>query len=321
MKKSRIIVPAMAVIAFSTAASIAGSVAWFTASRTVTISGGSYAVVKTTTNLTAELSAGIATSVNLSDASKIDFSGKLTDSSFNHDLTSGKKFYIPNGAGDAIAREVTLAEAEADAEHDYENTMVRGVIPQEAPAADIVVYTAATFKIKFTMDFGSGSPDVALFLNCAASKSKFTTDGTALTAKGFRMAFVPTAIDSVSESVGYSKVLAGLQTEFDPEDSSKRNIKYVSGMGNISGTAYGAGELMDANYHTALPASPVATATATARNDYLGTFKNNASLKASITFTVVAWFEGTDPEIKNRNLATEYQTVAASLVFDAIDLA
>ena len=55
MKKTRIIAPALAIIAFSTAASIAGSVAWFTASRQVTINAGSYAVVKTNSDLTVEL--------------------------------------------------------------------------------------------------------------------------------------------------------------------------------------------------------------------------------------------------------------------------
>lgn len=320
MKKSRIIVPAMAVIAFSTAASIAGSVAWFTASRTVTISGGTYAVVKTTTNLTAELSAGIGTAVNATDGTKIDFSGKLTDASFNHDLTSGKKFYVPNGAGTAIEKEITLADAEADP-----TKMVRATIHETS--GDVTVYTAATFKITFKMDFGSGSPNVALFLNCGVNKSKFATDGTAYTAKGFRMAFVPTATDSTSGSVGVSKVLAGLQSELDDPaaESPVTQIKYVSGVDNFSGTEYAPGTLMDSTYvgsaGAALPSSPVASATATARKDYLGTFKNNTSLKASITFTVVAWFEGTDPEIKNRDLASQYQAVASTLVFDAIDLA
>ena len=222
MKKSRIIVPAMAVIAFSTAASIAGSVAWFTASRTVTISGGTYAVVKTTTNLTAELSAGIGTAVNATDGTKIDFSGKLTDASFNHDLTSGKKFYVPNGAGTAIEKEITLADAEA-----APTKMVRATIHETS--GDVTVYTAATFKITFKMDFGSGSPNVALFLNCGVNKSKFATDGTAYTAKGFRMAFVPTATDSTSGSVGVSKVLAGLQSELDDPsaESPVTQIKYV----------------------------------------------------------------------------------------------
>ena len=61
MKKSKIIVPALAIIAFSTAASIAGSVAWFTASRTVSISGGEYSVVKLTSDLKCTLTAGVGT--------------------------------------------------------------------------------------------------------------------------------------------------------------------------------------------------------------------------------------------------------------------
>ena len=100
MKKSRIIVPGMAVIAFSTAAAIAGSVAWFTASRTVTISAGSYAVVKTTTNLEVELFDGVGTTVTNSDDNySVTFGGKLTDASFNH--LQGNIFR-PDGTGKAI---------------------------------------------------------------------------------------------------------------------------------------------------------------------------------------------------------------------------
>ena len=319
MKKSRVIVPAMAVIAFSTAASIAGSVAWFTASRTVTISGGTYSVVKTTTNLDATLSAGIGTEVDSLDATKINFTGKLTDSSFNHDL-SVLSFFVPNGAGDDIDHAVTLADAEADAPYDYEHTMVRATIPQTAPAEDIVVYTAATFKITFEMNFGSGAPDVALYLDCsnATSKSRFTTDGTAKTAKGFRMALVPTA---KSNADGVSRVFAGLQTEYeDPTDTtSTRQIKYVAGTDNFAGSNY-AGDLIDSTYHDALPASGEALADVEDRVDYLGVFHNNASLKSSLTITVVAWFEGTDPEIVNRDLASEYQAVKSTLIFEAVDL-
>ena len=51
MKKSRIVIPALAMIAFSMAASITGAVAWFTATRTATVTSGAYAVVKTSSNL------------------------------------------------------------------------------------------------------------------------------------------------------------------------------------------------------------------------------------------------------------------------------
>ena len=59
MKKSRIIIPALAMIAFSVAASIAGTVAWFTASRTAQINAGTYAVVKTSAELKCVLSNGV----------------------------------------------------------------------------------------------------------------------------------------------------------------------------------------------------------------------------------------------------------------------
>ena len=50
MKKSRIIVPALALIALSTVASITGTVAWFTASRSVQINAGNFAITKTSAN-------------------------------------------------------------------------------------------------------------------------------------------------------------------------------------------------------------------------------------------------------------------------------
>ena len=46
MKKSKIIVPALAIITLSTAASITGTVAWFTANRTASVTVGDMAVVK-----------------------------------------------------------------------------------------------------------------------------------------------------------------------------------------------------------------------------------------------------------------------------------
>ena len=51
MKKSKVIIPALALMAFSVAASITGTVAWFTANRVATVTAGSFAVVNTTTDL------------------------------------------------------------------------------------------------------------------------------------------------------------------------------------------------------------------------------------------------------------------------------
>ena len=100
MKKTKIIAPALAIIAFSTAASIAGSVAWFTASRQVTINAGSYAVVKTNSDLTYTMAAGVGTSVNTA-SNTVTFSGLLTHGSFNH-LTG--EVFTPTGDGKGLAK-------------------------------------------------------------------------------------------------------------------------------------------------------------------------------------------------------------------------
>lgn len=308
MKKSRIIVPAMAVIAFSTAASIAGSVAWFTASRQVTINGGSYAVVKTNSNLEVTLAAGVGTSLG-SGENQIVFNGKLTDASFNHNTPTGETddhgqtFYEPNEAGTAIGDSYTLTDPQ------LATKLVRATL-----TGDVTVYSAATFNITFTMKFGAASAtrkDVGLFLNNTASQSAFTVDGgaAAKTATGFRMAFVPTSVQSGSSAK--PKVFADLQTS--------GNCKYVAGPSNFNGTSYSAGDLIDSAYNTALPTSETTREAALARNDYLATF-TAAEGSVNITFTVVCWFEGTDPNIEDQPNATDYQTVVSKLVFDAVDL-
>lgn len=302
MKKSRIIVPAMAVIAFSTAASIAGSVAWFTASRTVTISGGSYAVVKTTSNLDATLSGGVGTDVT---GKTVNFTGKLTDGSFNHNLEGGKKIYVPNGKeGDAFAlSEVALDDA------DLASKLERTTITIDTQTYK--VYTAATFNIEFDMDFGSGQPDAAIFLDTNASSFSVGTNVTPVTGKGFRMAFVPVTVPS--GSAGFSKVYADLQ------ESGK--CSYVSGTSDKDGTAYDAAkhDLIDSEYSAVVPTTSIDPDDLAARNDYLGTIKSQVG-HVKMKYTVVVWFEGTDENIVNRQNATDYQTVTATLAFTAVDV-
>ena len=296
MKKTRIIVPGMAVIAFSTAAAIAGSVAWFTASRTVTINAGSYAVVKTTSNLDITLSAGVGTSLG-STENTIEFNGLLTDGSFNH---LNGKVMTPNASGTGIAKETLLTANNLESE-----------LTRVEDLDGKVVYTAATFEIEFSMNFGAGwenASDVGLYLDCTAEKSAFSVDGdaAALTATGFRMAFY--SIDTNAET----RVFAGLQ--------SFNSCKYVasSTAADFAGTAY-TDELIDSSYDTALPTSETTRANAIARPDYLGVFEPDEDAVV-LTFTVVCWFEGTDPNIVDQPNATDYQKVLTNLVFEAVDL-
>jgi len=347
MKKSRIIVPAMALIAFTSLASIAGSVAWFTASRQVTIDAGTYTVVKTTTSLQSDLSAGVATALSTDQSSKkvitLD-NNLLTDGSFDH---GDGAFYYPNEVGDAFAEECYKPSA---------TPAVDGILITDANLASKLkrtdrpgaaytgkgIYTAAIFNIKFTISFGGSGGDFGLYLNrdntnSNTNYSKFEVTGTPYTAKGFRMAFYPDGAEDangndITSSGGHVQnkvIFAGLQQETETlnpgtqSETTRTNIKYVSsGADTLAGKTYTSSDKMiDKNYFAALPDKSVARATATGRKDCLGVFKFTESSKVSLKFKVVAWFEGTDPEIVNRDTKEEYQSVKSTLVFDAVEIA
>ena len=148
MKKSRIIIPALAMIAFSMAASVTGAVAWFTAQRTAKVNAGTYAVVKTTSDLAISATAGVGTSVDNSGATKaVTFNGKLTDGSFDH---VGNKIYTPNESGNSVAAgnkgEIALSD------ENLATLLTRGTDGTNT------IYTAATFGLTFTITFGSSMP-------------------------------------------------------------------------------------------------------------------------------------------------------------------
>ena len=305
MKKSRIIVPAMAVIAFSSAASIAGSVAWFTASRQVTISGGSYAVVKTNSNLEMELTKGAGTTVN---GTTVTFTGKLTDASFNH---GNSTVYWSNGA--AKAEDLAVAGNVAFASYSDDDDLAAALV-RKTLAGNVKVYSAATFHVKFTMDIGSGEPNIALYLNhVPTTGSSFApTSGDPLTANGFRMALIPSDATLPTGCVASAKVFGHYR--------ASNVAKYVSGTDNVNGSAYNPLTTFIGSDNTdAMPAEGAYTQTqAAARSEYLCTFSGEGRI--DINYTVVAWFEGTDSSIVNQEHLTDYQTVVSSLVFDAVGL-
>ncbi len=330
MKKSKIIVPALAMIAFSAAASIAGSVAWFTASRQVTVDAGTYAVVKTNASLDCVVSAGAGTTVN--DKVVTLGNNKLTDGSFSH-LNSN--IYTPNENGNGFSTvtgkgEIALvnytSSTTSEAKAAFEALLERGDVGTGSSAGKI--YTAVTFELAFTVSFGAVDADVGLFLDNGASKTSFVVAGenppAASTAKGFRMAFIP--YDVPTGSAGHATVLADLQTTANcryvgSKDSFPANSATPGAPAN--GAAYNqssATDLIDSSYATALPTSATERATAIARPDYLGTFKFSSGNRVTLKYTAVAWFEGTDPEIINRLAEEDYQAVKASLCFEAVTL-
>ena len=86
MKKSKIIIPAAAILALSVGASVTGTVAWFTASRSVTLTANNVAAINAAGDLKVELAEGNGTKIEdnavklsyLRDVS-MDVSGEKTD--------------------------------------------------------------------------------------------------------------------------------------------------------------------------------------------------------------------------------------------------
>lgn len=316
MKKSKIIVPALGIICLSTAASITGTVAWFTASRSATITAGDFAVTKTTNNLSVVLTAGAGTSVSGSAVSML--SGyKLTDASFDH-LTG--RVYNPDEEGEKIKEFFDVSAAKTDSKNVRSST-------------DHVL-SVATWNMAVTVEFGSVSGNVALYLKTKGDDSSVVTvknNETPKTAKGFRMAFIPSA--TADETNGATRrVWADLQTETQTvEQVTTTLIKHVNSITDnthedaINGVAYTDHYLIDSAYSADLPEdsgdNAINQTTAAARPDYLGTFTWAENTRVTLNYTVVCWYEGTDPEVVNRSLKADYQTVSSKIVLAAVKLA
>lgn len=107
MKKTKIIIPALAMLLLSTAASVSGTVAWFSMNNQVTVSGMSV-TTKVSSNL---LIAESNNAANYSDAIVQDRSGILEPAST---IDGESFFYTVDALGDGDAKQEVYAEYDED---------------------------------------------------------------------------------------------------------------------------------------------------------------------------------------------------------------
>lgn len=161
MKKSRIIVPALAMLTLSVAASVTGTVAWFTASRQATIKASNLAAFNTEGNLALQLTAGNQDPSNIS-GTNIQLN-KVRDFSYD----------VQNNAGYTAIL-------------DSENSKVLGTKQVNNPTGVYAqintydVYYMNTFTGKFSTNTTSAS--YLIFNNNGAKSFVGTTSGSGLTA-------------------------------------------------------------------------------------------------------------------------------------------
>ena len=290
MKKSKIIIPALGMLLLSTAASVTGTVAWFTTVSSANANITNFAVRKLGGDLSYVVAplTGTQKSDASSDTSAIVLKGTnpaLCDASYNH-LTGD--LWKANSNASAFS----ALESESDA-----HWSVTSADPAQ------VTYYAVSWQYTFTYAFGGDSTAMNLYFDAAAS----TCTGTQVTAasgtqteqtyKGFRIAFINSA---ASRKVVWA------------ENQASSNCHYVTATDTATGSYFNvdstsqAGDLIDSTSMTAIAENGSGTTT---RADYLGQFTTTTN---TITIKCVAWFEGTDPNIVN---GARMDQVSAAMTF------
>lgn len=331
MKKSKVIIPAMALLLFSTAASITGTVAWFTATRLVTVTTGEFAVNNVDDGLTAAMSAGVATvasdtnSDGVNDKVSLVENHKLTHGSFNFARDEQKAWILNKDAYDDSEYHVakgTLTNAESgytsNAHQAATDIWYHKTVTDNGTST--YYYVAVSFTITFTYTFGTQTKDVGVYLNPQAStltigNDTAGTDRTKKTGLGFRLAFIPSDTDVAPKVFGNNPAAANtlFYTTSAPKDGT---------------TAYTTGDNYSGNYVSPVTSGYTGVADATsdddttrlARKDRICTLTKvtNATKGTSQSATVkcVAWFEGEDPNVVS---TADMDHVTASLTFFARD--
>lgn len=275
MKKSRIILPAVALLTISTVAAASSTVAWFAASRDVEVIGNTVTVVNPESALNVTLAPLTGTTETTKDQT-LNLPLYMRDGSVNI-----------NDNGQAYKQDIVTKEYVA-AEYTTENDN------QGNP-----IYRAASWKMTFKM-VADSADDYAVFFNTKdlATKITATVDEENTNEKikeSFRIAFVADTVKSV---------LAPFAQEDNEltyvKDAGTENAESALGKYNtirISNTATRQPtEIADANKSTAM----------TPANGYIGTITTGDELDV----TCYAWFEGMDPScVVDNGISTKVTTV------------
>lgn len=280
MKKTKIIIPAMGMLLLSTAASISGSLAWFTANRSVQVNTNSFAVESTDGSLSVEATAGTATTVESGVVyAKVDSENiKLTDASY--DITADKLYT------DIVKDDGTQPSAASD----YELCPEGWAVPTASG-----IYYGASFNLAFTYTFRGDLTNMDLFFDLNSSVTNNPGEGelTKHTYNGFRMAFVAAA--------GGEKFVWAPNRASSVEGVNKHLTE------GIVETTYAAGEIAYSNTPKTLYNDGVASNATTV--NHLGVLTSTVN---TLNVKCVVWYEGTDPDVIND---ATMDNVAATLKF------
>lgn len=344
MKKSKVIIPALAMLVLSTAASVTGTVAWFTANRTATITTGNFAVVKTDGTLDVSCTYGVGTAVTTDGSGKNTIVNPVTDAkigdiSFN---PATKQLWNDTGAGTAFR---TIGDNTS-----YRSQPVTNGSGTHAWKINDKTYHAFTWKITVSYEWGADYTPLNIMFDWGSSAMTATSQSTgrAHTKFGFRIALIGmTDASTPNHTVVWSKLsdadraATDLDSDGNTTDPGEAASKFSAVVGSSEAAQYGADSKSTDNDNYsyfgtdvyALGGTAIGSATAIGswakatdgdanqdqREDYLGTItRTGDESTSSMAIWCVAWYEGTDSSIvSDADLAQVSSTVALYATLDA----
>ena len=295
MKKSKIIVPALGILLLSTAASISGTVAWFTATRTFSTHVSSFGVGSVDGNLSATcvgvLGTEAMTTTVTNDTIKFAVGSTesiLADASYVNSTTASERLlYID----DAVVSE----EGHGVNETKFSSLGLRtagtpaGAAWKAGTQDSKDYYYAVVWQIQLTYNYGAIDKDTHIFFDDSLIDGKEQITATAA-ASG------KTSIESGIRFCFEEKGLVYAPC-FDAT-ANTAGVKHVATTTTVAATA-DANLIKKGDTRLTKAEDNINKATAAGNKAYLGTVTKSAP---TLTVTVVSWLDGLDANVKSGDL-------------------
>ncbi len=303
MKKSKILIPAFAVLALSVGASVTGTVAWFTANRTSSFTT-TFGVADIDGSLSVELTGNDRAGTKLNTSKNIEVDGKLTHGSYDAQAKSNAgQLYVANLSNDT------------DGENKYtvDSYTSLGILPEKSEATGSEkskwqagvdatdnknVWYGVSFSATFTLEAGGIRGNNYLFVDY--EKCTVTNTGESNANDGFTVAIMD--VDAANP------IVIGA-------DANKKHVKGV----NKQDTEDFANYYTFASTTVTKAQDEMATADIKKHKGYIGQFPTEDGVgtkKGKITVTFVAWFEGENSNVISEK-ASKLNDISANLSFYA----
>ena len=309
-KKSAVVIPALARIAVTAAASVSGTVAWFTAAKTVTATAGQFQASYNDGNLSVTASSWMATT------------NKLGSPTLNQTIlsipTEGKDVTVTEGvtftdasydlATDTLYSDVVKDDGSAPDQFESKGTSVKDNNQWVSDAANKVVY-GVVWNYTFTYKFGA---DIAYKYDLMFSQSKSSLTARTDTGAGLRIALVGEGFDNKAKTNAVVFANEKYDTSATNHISGVGDNKDTTDVKETTTTPYGS------LYMTHAPSDENLSEGVSHKDKkgYLGTFvPETANGDETVTVRVVAWFEGTDNHVVSTQALSE---VSATLGFKVV---